>query len=182
MVEIKTPRLTLRRAAPGDLEPLHAIRSDARAMRYWSSPPHRDLEETRAWLADMIDAPAGESDDFVIEHRGRVIGKAGCWRLPEIGYMLHPDFWGQGLAREALSAIIAHVFATHAIDAITADVDPRNEASLRLLERLGFEETGRAAATYEVAGEISDSVYLALPRSAASAAGWAGAGDRPGAG
>ena len=164
-MEIKTARLSLRRAAPGDLEPFFAILSNARAMRYWSSPPHRDLEETRAWLADIIAAPAGESDDFILEHQGRVIGKAGCWRLPEIGYILHPDVWGQGLAREALSAIIPHVFATHAIAAITADVDPRNEASLRLLERLGFEETGRATATYEVAGEVSDSVYLALPRS-----------------
>ena len=169
-MEIKTARLTLRRATPPDLEPFFAIFSNPRAMRYWSSPPW-DFEKTRAWLADWIDAPAGDSDDFVIEYQGRVIGKAGCWRLPEIGYILHPDAWGQGLAREALSAIIAHVFAAHAVAAITADVDPRNEASLRLLERLGFEETGRAAATYEVAGEISDSVYLALRRGALRTSG-----------
>jgi len=53
---------------------------------------------------------------------------------------------------------------TYDLDAITADVDPRNEASLRLLGRLGFIETGRATATYEIEGEISDSVYLALRR------------------
>jgi ribosomal-protein-alanine N-acetyltransferase len=58
------------------------------------------------------------------------------------------------------------VFETYDIEAITADVDPRNEASLRLLTRLGFVETGRASATYEVEGEISDSVYLALRRGA----------------
>jgi ribosomal protein S18 acetylase RimI-like enzyme len=52
----------------------------------------------------------------------------------------------------------------YAMDAITADVDPRNVASLRLLARLGFEETGRAARTCQVGDEWQDSVYLALRR------------------
>ena len=163
-MEIQTPRLRIRRAQPADLEPLHAILSDARAMRYWSTLPHPDLAATRAWLDDMLSAPLDESDDFVIERCGAVIGKAGCWKLPEIGYIIHPDHWGQGLALEALGAIVTHIFAAHEISAITAEVDPRNEASLRVLARLGFEETGRAQGTYEIAGEISDSVYLALRR------------------
>ena len=79
-------------------------------MRFWSSPPHRDLERTRAWLADMMADGPPLSDDFVIEHDGRVIGKAGCWRLPEIGFILHPRCWGQGFAAEACNAVIAHVF------------------------------------------------------------------------
>jgi ribosomal-protein-alanine N-acetyltransferase len=170
-VELTTARLKLRRAAPDDLEALHEILSDPVAMRFWSSPPHRDLERTRAWLDGMIADGPPLSDDFVIEHEGRVIGKAGCWRLPEIGYILHPRYWGQGFAAEACAAVIAHVFADYDIEAITADVDPRNEASLRLLTRLGFVETGRAMATYEIEGEISDSVYLALPRGAGPAAG-----------
>jgi RimJ/RimL family protein N-acetyltransferase len=165
-VELVTSRLKLRRAAPDDLAALHEILSDPRAMRFWSSPPHRDLEQTRGWLEAMIADGPPRSDDFVIEHGGRVIGKAGCWRLPEIGYILHPRCWGQGFAAEACHAVIAHVFATYDLPAITADVDPRNDASLRLLARLGFVETGRAAATYEIEGEISDSVYLALPRPA----------------
>jgi RimJ/RimL family protein N-acetyltransferase len=165
-IELVTPRLKLRRAAPGDLADLHAVLSDPRAMRYWSTPPHADLGQTRAMLAGMIEAPADEADDFVVvAPGGRVVGKAGCWRLPEIGYILHPDFWGQGLAFEAVSAAIAHVFAAQAIMAITADVDPRNAASLKLLARLGFEETSRATGTFEVAGELCDSVYLALSRS-----------------
>ena len=163
-MELVTVRLRLRRAAPSDLADLHEILSDPAAMRFWSSPPHRDLERTRAWLADMMADGPPHSDDFVIEHDGRVIGKAGCWRLPEIGFILHPRCWGQGFAAEACEAVIAHVFATHDLPAITADVDPRNEASLRLLARLGFVETGRATATYEIEGEISDSVYLALRR------------------
>jgi RimJ/RimL family protein N-acetyltransferase len=163
-MELHTPRLRLRRAAPADLEALHEILSDETAMRFWSSSPHRDLERTRTWLEAMIAAGPPASDDFVIEHEGRVIGKAGCWRVPEIGYILHPRYWGRGIAAEACRAVIAHVFASYAVNAITADVDPRNAASLRLLGRLGFAETGRASATYEIDGEISDSVYLALAR------------------
>ena len=167
MTEIVTPRLRLRRAHADDLEAIHAILSHPDAMRFWSTPPHSDLEQTRAWLADMIAADPTLSDDFVIERDGAVIGKAGCWRLPEIGYILHPDHWGQGLAREALTAAIAHVFATFPLPVLEADVDPRNTRSLALLARLGFTETGRAERTIQVAGEWCDSVYLSLRRPAA---------------
>lgn len=163
-MELTTARLKLRRASTDDLPAMHAILSDPVAMRFWSSPPHTSLEQTRDWLDGMIAEGPPLSEDFVIEHEGRVVGKAGCWRLPAIGYILHPSCWGQGIAREAVGAVIAHVFASYDLDAITADVDPRNEASLRLLARLGFVETGRAKATYEIAGEICDSVYLALAR------------------
>jgi len=166
MTEIETPRLRLRPARPDDLAALHAVLSEPRAMRYWSTPPHADLEETRAWLAKMVEAPPGESCDFVIERDGAVIGKAGCWRVPEVGYILHPDHWGQGLATEALSAVIAHAFAHYPAEALKADVDPRNAASLALLARLGFRETHRAARTWQVGEEWCDSVYLALPRPA----------------
>ena len=165
-MELRTPRLILRRARADDAAALHAVLSDPAAMRYWSTPPHATIDQTRDWLADMIASGPPESDDFVVEHDGRVIGKAGCWRLPEIGFILHPSAWGRGLASEALRAVVAHVFAAYDISAITADVDPRNAASLALLAKLGFVETGRARGTFEVAGEAVDSVYLALARPA----------------
>ena len=164
MSDILTPRLHLRRARASDLNALHSVLSDARAMRYWSRPPHTDLEQTRTWLDSMIQAPPQTSCDYVVEHAGRVIGKAGCWRVPEIGYILHPDAWGQGLAQEALNAVIPKVFASFPLDAITADVDPRNDASVKLLGRLGFIETHRAARTWLVGEEWCDSVYFALGR------------------
>ena len=164
MSEIRTARLTLRRARIEDLAEIHAVLSSAEATRYWWTPVYANPEETRAWLQAMIDAPAHDSDDYLIEYQGRVIGKAGCRRLPVIGFILHPDFWGRGLAREALEAVIERVFATSSVEALTADVDPRNAASLGLLRRLGFVETGRAQATSEVGGELCDSVYLALAR------------------
>ena len=162
--EILTPRLRLRRARPDDLAAFHDILSNPAAMRFWSTPPHAGLDETREWLESMIAAPAEESDDFVVEHEGRVIGKAGCWRLPEIGFILRPDHWGRGLAREALAAIIPRLFDRFPIPAITTDVDPRNAASLALLRGLGFVETGRAERTWLIGDEYCDSVYLALAR------------------
>jgi ribosomal-protein-alanine N-acetyltransferase len=161
MDEIRTARLLLRRAKSSDLDAMHKVLSDPLAMRYWSTPPHATLEETRRWLEDTMSAPESESDDFIIAYRGEAIGKAGCWRVPEIGFILHSQYWGQGLAREALSAILPRIYERFSVPAITADVDPRNTQCLNLLTRLGFEETGRAVRTWQVGDEWCDSVYLA---------------------
>jgi ribosomal-protein-alanine N-acetyltransferase len=165
MVEILTPRLRLRRAQSNDLNALHMVLSNAAAMRYWSTPPNIDLQQTREWLDSMIAAAPENSDDFVVEHCRRVIGKAGCWKVPEIGFILHPDYWGRGLAHEALTAVIERVFASFAIGAIEADVDPRNARCIALLNKLGFAEVRRAERTWKVGEEWCDSVYLFLQRS-----------------
>jgi RimJ/RimL family protein N-acetyltransferase len=102
--------------------------------------------------------------DFVIELDGRVIGKAGFWRLPDVGYILHPDCWGQGLASEAVGAAVDHVFRTPDIETLTADVDPENAASIRLLQRLGFVRTGSGERTWNVGGVWKDSLFYALSR------------------
>jgi ribosomal-protein-alanine N-acetyltransferase len=163
-VEIATERLLLRRPRTDDLDAMHEIMSDPRAMRYWSTLPHADREVTRLWLEREIERLGTGGDDFMIEFEGRTIGKVGAWQLPEFGYILHPDFWGRGLAFEAASAYIEHAFRTSVADRLTADVDPRNQASFRLLGKLGFVETGRAENTFLIGDEWCHSVYLALPR------------------
>ena len=100
----------------------------------------------------------------MIEKDGRAIGNAGMYRGTEVGFILHPDYWRQGILTEAMGAIIPHLFATTTVAALTADVDPRNAASVALLTGLGFEETHRAKNTFFIEGEWSDSVYFALPR------------------
>lgn len=161
---LRTERLVLRRARPGDLDGLFTVLSDPETMRYWSTPPHASRDTTREWLAQMLASPEEESEDFVVEHRGEVVGKVGFYRLPEIGFVLRRDLWGRGLMTEAASAAIAHVWATRDIDEMRADADPRNAASRALLTKLGFVETGFAERTYEIAGEWVDSVYYALAR------------------
>mgnify|MGYP001764802623 CR=1 FL=1 len=178
MTVIRTPRLTLRRARPDDLAAVHALLSDPVLMRYWSTPEHESLDQSRAWLDAMVAAgeasdaalsrgEAPDSDDFLIEHQGQVIGKAGAWRLPEVGFLIAAGFHGRGLMCEAMEAVIAHLFARHAVSRLTADADPRNAASIGLLTRLGFTETHRAERTILWRDEWCDSVYFALDRPAA---------------
>ena len=162
-VVLRTERLVLRKARPDDLAALHAMMSDAETMRFWSTPPHADLATTRDWLESMIGADPAASDDFIVEKDGETIGKLGAWRLPEVGYLIGRPHWGQGYAREAMAAFVAYAFA-HRTDHLIADVDPRNTASLALLARAGFRETGRAERTWCVGGEWCDSVYLRLDR------------------
>lgn len=164
MATIRTRRLLLRPAAAADLEPMHAILSDPDAMAYWSTPPHATREQTREWLRTMIDTAPDAGEDFIVERDGRVIGKAGLWRFPEVGYILRRDAWGRGFASEALRAVLGRAFDAHGLEAVEADVDPRNERSLRLLGRLGFHETARKARTQLVGDRWCDSVYLRLDR------------------
>ncbi len=164
MTRLVTPRLVLRKPRPEDAAALHLAMRHPAAMRYWAHPEHETMEQTRAYVAKMRAAEAAGGDEFVIEHQGVVIGKAGMWRAHEVGFLLHPDHWGKGLAREAMTALIAHLFATHATDHLTAEVDPRNAASLGLLARMGFVETHRAENTLQWRDEWCDSVYLRLER------------------
>jgi len=161
MTEIRTERLVLRRARLDDFEAVHSFMSDARAMRYWSTPSHQTFQESADWLQTMTGASAEQSDDFLITLGGAVIGKLGCWQLPEIGYLLAPSAWGHGYATEAMQAFIARRRALGPGELI-ADVDPRNMPSRRLLQRCGFSESGHAARTWYVSGEWCDSIYYRL--------------------
>jgi RimJ/RimL family protein N-acetyltransferase len=161
---IETARLRLRRPRMDDLVAFYSVMSNPLAMRYWSTVPHASIEVTRLWLQRMIDRLASGGEDFVIEFEGRVVGDVGAGRLPEFGFMVHPDYWGRGIATEASRAFLDYAFEATAVDELTADVDPRNTASLRVLGKLGFVETGRAERTFLLGEEWCDSVYLALPR------------------
>lgn len=169
--ELRTDRLVLRRARPGDLEAMHAVLSDEAAMRYWSEGPHADIARTEAWLDSMIDAPPEESDDFVITLDGEVIGKLGTWKIPDIGFIIRSDFWGRGYAAEAMRAFLTHIFARPGVDRLTADVDPRNKGSLRLLKAHGFAETGFKAGNWTTHIGVCDSIFLELKRESWLSAG-----------
>lgn len=165
---IETDRLILRAARSADAEPLFEVFSNAGAMRYWSSAPHESVAQT-VTLVEGIAAIADQDRYFVIEHRGRAVGTAGFWEGDEIGYILHPDLWGQGFGAEVLRILVAHGFETLGLAQITADVDPRNAASIGLLGKLGFKETGRAERTIQIGEDWFDSIYFALSRPAVGA-------------
>ncbi len=105
-----------------------------------------------------------------IEHKasGKLIGTCslfnidlGC-RRAEIGYILSPTFWRQGLMSEALDAVLAYAFETRNFNRLEADIDPRNIASAKSLERLGFQQEGLLRERWVVDGEVSDSALYGL--------------------
>lgn len=162
MADIKTARLRLRPFETRDIPALHAIYSNPEAMRYWSKPPFELTSQTKEFVDAVMAADPRTTIEFVIEHEDHVIGRAGFWQGSEIGYLFHPAYWGQGFGTEAIAALLTFGFGTHGLTEATADVDPDNAASIALLKRLGFSETGRAQNTIEIAGVWCDSVYLAL--------------------
>lgn len=157
--EVRTKRLLLRRFKMDDTAAMHLIMSNPVAMRFWSTLPHRSLLETEAWVRSEVEAAGDQSDDFVVTLEGSLIGKLGCWKLPEIGFLFDPAVWGRGYAAEAMQAFMDRRRDLGSTELI-ADVDPRNEGSLRLLTRCGFEETHRRNRTWNIAGRWHDSVYL----------------------
>lgn len=130
-------------------------------MRFWSTLPHETLDQTEEWLASMIACSEEGGDDFILEADGALIGKLGCYRLPEIGYLLSPSAWGRGYAREAMAAYIAHRRRGGGGE-LTADTDPRNYPSIKLLQGHGFVETGRVKRTWLIGGQWFDSIYWRL--------------------
>nr|WP_283053740.1 GNAT family N-acetyltransferase [Thetidibacter halocola] len=147
-----------------DAEALHAIFSDPRAMRYWDRPAWDDIAETRRFLAKCIDNPPDQSLEYAVERDGALIGRVAMWKRWEVGYLIHPDHWGQGLATEAMRALIAEIAARFPeAQTLTAEIDPRNIASARLLARLGFAMTGLEERNFLYGGtEWCDTASYAL--------------------
>lgn len=108
-------------------------------------------------------SPANGVLDFVLvlASTGKVIGKVGIWETKncEIGFMLNRSYWGKGYMNEALEVLLPHIWK-QGIDKMMADVDPRNEASIGLLEKVGFVEYMRQERTIETHLGWCDSVYL----------------------
>ena len=164
-------RVRLRQLGVADLDDLHAVFSDVRSMRYWSRPAFIDLDETRAYLA-AIDRGREQGDllQWGIEliDEARVIGTTTLFYInteqqrAEIGYVLRSDYWGQGHASAAMRSLLRYARDDMHLRRIEADVDPRNEASLRCIERLGFQREGLCRERWVVAGEMQDAVLLGL--------------------
>ena len=170
---LDTERLVCRPVEPRDAGALFAIYANPEAMRYWSRPPMTDVAEARA----MIDRWHGyfanrEALTWGITLRGgeHVIGTQTLFhfheqsRRCEIGYILAREHWGHGYMREALTALIGYAFRTLDLHRIEADADPRNAASVRVLEHLGFIREGLLRERWHVGGEVSDSLLLGLLR------------------
>jgi RimJ/RimL family protein N-acetyltransferase len=170
---LAAPRVDLRWIEDADLPALFEIFSDPEVMRYWSSPP--------------LDGP-GAAVDLLREIRqhfkkrtffqwgiarradGLLLGTCTLFHLDagnrraEIGFALGRAHWRQGYVAEALGRLLEFAFGDLRLHRLEADVDPRNDPSLRTLERLGFRREGYLRERYHVNGDIQDTVMLGLLR------------------
>ena len=84
-------------------------------------------------------------------------GRSGAAPQPsgdtEIGWHLHPDYWGNGYAVEAAGAVLAHAFAS-GLDRVVAVTNPANTASQRVCTRIGMTHLGRSCAYYDLECEL----------------------------
>lgn len=162
---IRTERLVLRPAVASDLEPLHAIFSDPEAMQYWDRPAYDDIALTQRFLDGFMCSDPERKFEFILDLDGVCIGKAGMWDKPEIGYIIAPNQWRKGFAFEAMAAIKPLIFERFPdLEAITAELDPRNIGSVRLLDKLGFERVGFAEKNFRWGDEWTDTAYYRCER------------------
>jgi RimJ/RimL family protein N-acetyltransferase len=169
--ELSTSRLLIRRLTLADAEAFFDVFSNVDVMRYWSSSPMMALVEAEKKIGDILEHyRKGDLFQFGIERKldRQLIGTCTLHhiheqnRRAEIGYALGRPYWGQGYMHEALLTLIGHAFRVAGLHRLEADIDPRNEASARSLERLGFQREGLLRERWIVDGEVSDSALYGL--------------------
>lgn len=169
---LHTARLLLRELAPDDAGALHEIERQERVTRFMAFDP-QTLEQSRECIANAVRAqhaqPRRTYDLAVVQlASAALIGRCGLEiRRPEhreamLWYVLHPDHWGNGYAREAVAAVLDFAFGTLRLHRVWADCDPRNVASCRVVERLGFRLEGRLRENYWLKAEWCDSAVYAI--------------------
>jgi [ribosomal protein S5]-alanine N-acetyltransferase len=168
---IETPRLLLRSITFDDVDEVFAVFSDPQVMRYWSTLP---LENKEAAVKLVEEIQSGFELQqllkwgIVLPSENRLIGTVTLFHpdfanfRAELGYALGRNYWGRGYMGETLRAVLDYAFNTLHFHRIEADVDPRNTASLRTLERLGFQREGYLRERWHVGGETQDSVFYGL--------------------
>ena len=136
--EIKTDRLLLRRFRTSDYDDLFEFLSQ-RADDEFEGYTGITYENGRAHLQQRLGSEAFYA--VVLPDSGKVIGNIYCgardFAAKEVGYIINKDYQRQGYATEALSAIIRSVFRD-GVHRVYAECDPRNTASWKLLESVGF--------------------------------------------
>jgi RimJ/RimL family protein N-acetyltransferase len=170
---IATERLLLRWLTPADVPALFAVFGDPVVCRYWSRPTLPDLAAAAA-LQEEIVGRFRERRLFqwgIAEREtGAVVGTCtlaaldATHRRAEIGYALARAAWGRGYVAEALPALVRFAFEELELHRIEADVDPRNDRSIRALEREGFVREGHLRERYHVQGEVQDAALYGLLR------------------
>ncbi len=151
MTVLEGTAVRLRPLRPAEYPTVMAWYQDPEAV----APHDRYLVDTLEGLARAVESAEGDPGSvaprFAIERRtdGTLVGLLGYYRAhPVLEYL---DLWyligdrtarGQGLGREAVERLVDHLFRTTSVERIGAAIDAQNEASCRLVDRLGFRLEG----------------------------------------
>lgn len=164
MLEIETERLLLRPMMDADFEWFAALRGNADVMRYIGSAGPMTREQSRERLDRYLACwETHELGMFSVRERGTAtpVGWAGLQPREgsdeiEVGYAFGPPAWGRGLATEAARAAVRWGFEDRGLERIVAVAYPENDASRRVMDKLGMRYEGMRV-VYGV-----DSVYYAV--------------------
>jgi ribosomal-protein-alanine N-acetyltransferase len=151
---LTTERLLLRAFHEGDAEPLYPLAANPNITRFTLWEAHRSIEETQAFVRDyaLTRYREGMPEPYAVtllkDPESRPIGAAGCfWVSPpnhimEVGYWIAEPYWGFSFAGEAVTAVVDLAFSAYDVERVQARVIVGNQASIRVLEKLGFQREG----------------------------------------
>jgi RimJ/RimL family protein N-acetyltransferase len=143
---VETDRLLLREFVPDDLEAFCRLVSDPDVTRF-TGDGGKSRDEVKQGLEERVFADYRKYGygrwATVLKATGRVIGFAGLKYLDEVdavdlGYRFFKEYWGRGLATEASAAVLRHGFESLGLERVIGITDVENQASIRVLEKLGF--------------------------------------------
>ncbi|MFQ5512808.1 MAG: GNAT family N-acetyltransferase [Myxococcota bacterium] len=172
--DLRTRRLRLRAPRRSDLLSLHEAIAETlpELIRWlpWAHPGH-DLQDTRRYLRGARLARARrQSFELVIEglSDGALHGIVSLHRIDwlrrsaGLGYWVRRASWGKGIATEAGLRLIEHAFGDLMLHRLEAHVAPANGASVRVVEKLGFQSEGLARGVELIAGAFQDHLQYSL--------------------
>lgn len=143
----ETERLTIRRLTLDDAEFILSLVNQPSFLQFIGDKGVRTLEDARNYIRNVpmfsYERYGFGSFCVTLTESGTPIGMSGLIKRdaldrPDIGFAILPEYWRQGYAFEAASAIVHYARSVHRLDRISGIVNPENEASIGLLIRLGF--------------------------------------------
>ncbi len=147
MTALETERLILRHFNPADAPFILALLNQPSFLRYIGDKKVRTLEDASQYI---LNGPQATYDrhgfglyQVELKDSHTPIGMCGLLKReelpqPDIGFAFLPDFWNKGYAFEAAAAVLNDARERLQLNRVLAIVNPDNEASIRLLEKLGL--------------------------------------------
>ncbi|MGE7908176.1 GNAT family N-acetyltransferase [Lysinibacillus xylanilyticus] len=148
---LETERLILRELTQEDAESVFNCFSNEEVTRYYGLEPFKEIQQAENLVILFSNNFAGKRGvRWGIERKESkgIIGTIGfnLWspnhRRAEIGYEIHPDYWRNGYTQEAVTEIVSYGFEHMGLTRIGAVVFTENEASNKLLTKIGFQQEG----------------------------------------